>query len=329
MTDPDPPAPAPLEPAAVMARFESLGDTCEFGFVQRHFGIEPISLLRWAGAPLPGLLEALQARFAGLYRREDLVVIDGGSVLDLKYDLRFHAGAYAHDGRDGHGGQRAVAWDEAARTAHAREQRHVGFLLRITLETLAQRGKIFVYKTNAGLELLDVLRLKAALDLYGPQRLLCVLPADERNPAGRARLLAAGVKVAGISRFAPYTCQDDADAPCWLALCRSALEGSWGDEAVAEAAPTAGGVPAPAEGPPPFELTERGVALYSPALARGVVTALYHTLLLREPDGGGLRALSEGLSRGETGVEDVIASTLRSVEFAQLAPRFLAHYVRG
>ena len=28
--------------------FESLGDNCEFGFVQRKFGTEPAGLLRWA-----------------------------------------------------------------------------------------------------------------------------------------------------------------------------------------------------------------------------------------------------------------------------------------
>ena len=32
-------------------RFETIGDTCEFGIVQRRFGAEPISLLRWASTP--------------------------------------------------------------------------------------------------------------------------------------------------------------------------------------------------------------------------------------------------------------------------------------
>ena len=33
----------------MLLEFESLGDNCEFGLVQRHFGAEPISLLRFAG----------------------------------------------------------------------------------------------------------------------------------------------------------------------------------------------------------------------------------------------------------------------------------------
>ncbi len=315
---------ATASPADVMRQFESLGDTCEFGFVQRHFGIEPISLLRWAGAPLPGLVQALQARFAGLYRREDLMVIDGGSVLDMKYDLRFHAGPYAQDGGSG---RRAARWDAEALAAHAREQRHIGFLLRTTLDTLAGRSKIFVYKTNAGVTAEEALQLKAALDLYGFQRLLCVMPPGSGEVAGQARLVAAGVKLAGISRFAPYTCQDDVDAECWLSVCRSALGEGWGDEAAVAPGPDASPAP-PAATPPAFELTPNGVMLLNPALAAGAMTALYHTLLLRGADGEGLRALSGMLSRGESALEDTIAAMLESEEFASLVPRFLERYQR-
>lgn len=312
-----------VDAARIMGCFESLGDTCEFGFAQRHFGIEPIGLLRWAGAPLPGLLDALGGRFAGLYRRDDLVVIDGGSVLDRKYDLRFHAGPYTNDGLSG---QRPINWTEAAQAAHAREQRHIGFLLRTTLDTLAGRSRIFVYKTNAGLELFDVLQLKAALDLYGPQRLLCVVPEGPTTPAGTARRIAAGVKVAGITRFAPYTCQDDIDAACWLELCASALEGDWGDAAAIP--PEQGVAGGETARPVAFEPTETGAMIYEPALARALATAIYQVLLLRPPDDGGLRVLAGSLSAGQRSMEEAMISALESPEFTALAPRFLARYAR-
>lgn len=317
------------EAASVMAQFESLGDTCELGFVQRHVGIEPISLLRWGGAPLPGLIDALRARFAGLYRREDLVIIDGGSVLDTKYDLRFHAGPYAQDGQSG--GHRPLPRTEEVVATHAREARHISFLLRTTLETLANRSRIFVYKTNAGLDPLDILQLKAAIDLYGPQRLLCVLPADDMIAAGQTRLIATGVKIAGITRFAPYEKQDDFDAACWLSFCRDALSTPWGDEIVHGAA-TGQNADAPAsetsQPPPLFEQTERGVIVYNRALAMGLVTAIYNTLLLRPPDGNGLQALTGQLLDGHKGAEDIMEAALESPEFAGLVPRFLARYVR-
>ena len=52
--------------AALLDRFESLGADCEFGFVQRHFGIEPISLLRWVGTDLGRLVRGLRDRFEGM-----------------------------------------------------------------------------------------------------------------------------------------------------------------------------------------------------------------------------------------------------------------------
>ena len=219
--------------ARIMDSFESLGDTCEFGFAQRHFGIEPIGLLRWTGAPLPGLLDALGARFAGLYRREDLVVIDGGSVLDRKYDLRFHAGPYTNDGLSG---QRPVDWTEVALPAHAREQRHVGFLLRTTL-------------------------------------------ADD-----------------------------------------------WGDAAAIP--PEPGGDGEMAARALAFEPTETGAMVYEPVLAKALATAIYHVLLLRRPDDGGLRALAGSLSAGQRSMEEAMISALESPEFAALAPRFVARYTR-
>ena len=43
--------------------FESLGENCELGFVQRHFGAEPIGLLRWAGISLDKLRHGLATAF--------------------------------------------------------------------------------------------------------------------------------------------------------------------------------------------------------------------------------------------------------------------------
>jgi hypothetical protein len=52
--------------AAIASRCESLGRNCEFGFVQRQFGLEPISLLRWAGSDLAGLTLGFRQRFRRL-----------------------------------------------------------------------------------------------------------------------------------------------------------------------------------------------------------------------------------------------------------------------
>lgn len=56
--------------AEILGQFESLGDNCEFGLVQRIGGIEPLGLLRFAGFHIPveyrlnRLLDALERGFS-------------------------------------------------------------------------------------------------------------------------------------------------------------------------------------------------------------------------------------------------------------------------
>ena len=52
--------------AALVNHFESLGRGCEFGFLQRRAGAEPMGLLRFASMPLEGLIRGLQTQFAGI-----------------------------------------------------------------------------------------------------------------------------------------------------------------------------------------------------------------------------------------------------------------------
>ena len=56
----------------VALSFTSLGFNCEFGFVQRQMGAEPIDLLRFAGIPLIRLIYGIDAEFAGLDEPDNL-----------------------------------------------------------------------------------------------------------------------------------------------------------------------------------------------------------------------------------------------------------------
>src|SRR5215471_8231464 len=85
----------------IAARCESLGRNCEFGLVQRNLGLEPISLLRWAGAKdrgVDGLVDGLRDGFAGLAEAMDGAVIPPDGPPDhrhwwltcCRYGLEFH-----------------------------------------------------------------------------------------------------------------------------------------------------------------------------------------------------------------------------------------------
>src|SRR6202035_5517212 len=74
----------PLSLAAVASRFESLGGGraveggfaagCEFGFFQRHAGVEPLGLLRWSSIAPTSLAAALESRFDGIDAADNVTV---------------------------------------------------------------------------------------------------------------------------------------------------------------------------------------------------------------------------------------------------------------
>ena len=55
-------ASADISVTDLMLAFESLGERCDFGAVQRHYGVEPLGLLRFAFSPLDPLIAALADR---------------------------------------------------------------------------------------------------------------------------------------------------------------------------------------------------------------------------------------------------------------------------
>lgn len=70
--------------------FESLGDNCEFGFVQRYHGAEPSSLYRWATAPLHGVMRGLEDGWADIYAWDRLKPWADDMAWDDQYQCAFH-----------------------------------------------------------------------------------------------------------------------------------------------------------------------------------------------------------------------------------------------
>ena len=80
--------------AALMLRFESIGDSCEFGSVQRRYAAEPLGLLRWNDVQLDDLLAALANRFEGmgLPDHTEMPVLGNGeyTIKDTRWSLWMH-----------------------------------------------------------------------------------------------------------------------------------------------------------------------------------------------------------------------------------------------
>jgi hypothetical protein len=296
--------------AELIRQYESIGDSCEFGFVQSHFGIDPISLLRWAGCSVNGLVHGLEDGFATLFEVDNLKPgLAPTLVMDREYDLAFHCDL-AFD-------EAGLAQNAANLAAYRRYARDMLYRRRLFHETLRDRNKIFLYSTYSDADMGDLLRLKAALDLQGPQKLLYVVPASPAHPAQDVQLVACGVKIAGMVRTTGSFPADAIDFNAWADICAKAALSDWGHEhalsATAERA---------AENPPasfPDVMTDR-------TAVAALTTALYRTLLLRDPDLIGLANMVEAAARKRMTHEQLIGRFLYSLEFWQHRDTILQHY---
>jgi hypothetical protein len=197
----------------LMLQFESLGQNCEFGLVQRRCKAEPLGLLRFSSTPLPQLLAALEARFEGMGAPESIHVEPSANgreymVRDSRFGFLYHAFV-------------ATGAMEAA-DIHRREARRVPFLVRKLLEDLQAGEKTFVFRGMGAMEEEEVFPLAMALRRYGPNTLLFVNLADAAHPAGTLEVRGPGFWVGYLDRFAPADDAGDFELAQWVTLCRAA-----------------------------------------------------------------------------------------------------------
>jgi hypothetical protein len=197
----------------LMVSFESLGENCEFGLVQRRCGAELLGLFRFASAPLPKLLAGLEAGFEGLSEPENLDVQLSSNgreymVHDRKFQLLYHAWVLADE--------------MTAEEVRRRESRRLPLLVRKLVEELRQATKIFVFHGMEPLSEQDAEDLLAHLLRYGPNTLLWVELADDDHPAGTVASHGKGLLKGYIDRFAPGENAHDLSLDCWIAICREA-----------------------------------------------------------------------------------------------------------
>jgi hypothetical protein len=199
--------------ADLMMKFESLGQNCEFGLVQRQCHAEPLSLLRFSSTPLTRLLDALEAHFEGMGTPHALNVSLGSGgreymINDSRFGFVYHAWVNAGE----------MNPDELAR----REAKRIPFLVRKLLEDLENGEKIFVFKGMGAMPEEEVLPLAMAIRRYGPNALLFVTLSDATHRGGTVEVRAPGFMVGYIDRFAPGDNAHDFLLGQWVKLSRDA-----------------------------------------------------------------------------------------------------------
>ena len=203
-----------LDLAGLAMQFESLGENCEFGLMQRRCDAEPLGLLRFSSTFLRNLIRGLDAGFEGLGATEDIeprLEGDGRKefmVHEKCYGLVYHTFVYE--------GERS-AW-----LMREQEAARLKFLRRKFMEELAVSDKIFVYKCNMPVSEAEILALHMALNAHGNNTLLWVAPAEKDRPAGTVEVARRGLLKGYIDRFAPDNNAHDFSFEGWLRVCANA-----------------------------------------------------------------------------------------------------------
>jgi tetratricopeptide (TPR) repeat protein len=191
--------------------FESLGENCEFGFVQRNFGSEPLGLLRWAGINYNQLLTALDTDFAGV-GDPDFTVLKLNTnnheyfTEDTRYHLSMHSFILQNDDR------REQIYNQLCR--------RLRYLKDRLIEDLQNGDKIFVYQTAELLSDEALRRVHQSVCKHRPNRLLVMRAQDEGNPAGSIRVVDAGLTVGYLSKVGYDGKYWDIRFDEWLDICR-------------------------------------------------------------------------------------------------------------
>ena len=175
----------------MLLQFESLGDNCEFGIVQRMAGVEPLGLLRWANITPAKLIEALDARFAGVGEpaKTRLWVTEYGEYHLIGHYFGMHT--FINAGR------------ESAEQLMPKILRRLRFLKDKLIDDLTSGDKIFVYKNLAERLGPDGMReIHAAMRRYGNPTLLCVQPAETAAQDRQVEQIADGLYAGYLSKVA-------------------------------------------------------------------------------------------------------------------------------
>jgi hypothetical protein len=197
----------------MIARFESLGDNCEFGLVQRRLGAEPLGLLRFCFIELPHLLNGLRRGFEGLGDPASTEVSVNGKDGEFVVKAPAHGMLY-HTFQ--HEGELTID------TVRVQQSARLKFLRRKLMEDVAAAEKIFVVKRERPLRPEEVLPLYVALNELGQNWLLWVVLADEKHPSGTVEVLLPGLLRGYVDRFAPNDNAPDLSLSAWTAVCEAA-----------------------------------------------------------------------------------------------------------
>jgi hypothetical protein len=193
-----------------------MGVGCEFGLVQRHYGAEPLSLLRWGGLPHSALVEGIKSGFEEVDAIEGFQLATAWAGKDVEYVLQIgrycleiHTFLYPSE----------ISEEKFQKQMH----RRLKFLRQIFLDDLKSARHLFVRKQpNPAPSNIEIEELRVAMSNHGDNTVLYVFEEDQTHRCGTVEVHKPGVIFGYIDHF------KDANHPlnteAWIEVCTRAWE---------------------------------------------------------------------------------------------------------
>jgi hypothetical protein len=200
--------------------FQSMGQDCEFGLVQRQFDAEPQGLFRFANIRVRGLVQCLWNDFSEITDEETLCFdkVHCGEYLGEYKSLEFlhHTMVLADDYPVGDALRRKVST-------------RLKMLVRLFREDLEDGEKVFVLLgKDDPLSEFEVLPVISLMRRYNPKAALLwitVAGPDERHLVGQCEIIGNNLLKGYLDRFsAPVADWNKLPLECWKDIMVSALE---------------------------------------------------------------------------------------------------------
>jgi tetratricopeptide (TPR) repeat protein len=197
----------------LVMKYESLGENCEFGLVQRHFEAEPLGLLRWTYCVANTVNNLLEQRFSGFGQLENLALSrtswDEYMIKEQKYGIGFHTFS-----------KRQVV-DET--TFLRKESSRLCWLAEKLLGDLTESNKRFIFKLYNPTPESHILRMHSLLRQYSSgNKLLCVSVSSVLGEAGTVVNVGNGLAYGRLSRKNPGPKKWDIPFDEWRSLLEAA-----------------------------------------------------------------------------------------------------------
>jgi hypothetical protein len=204
-----------------IAPFESIGENCEFGFVQRALGNEVSSLLRWTFLDSTvATVAGIATSFANVFEFENLEpAAEGTMVRDRVHGIAFHSAMRAERTESGWA---FVAPEAERRAIYAEEAKKFLYLREKFDSSITGADRIYVAKRGTGLTSAEAEALSDAIGARGSNVLLYVTEAGEGEQPGTARLVHNRLAHGIVERFAPHTQTDAIALASWEAVLSAA-----------------------------------------------------------------------------------------------------------